>query len=49
MAVEQSCSNFLTVPLPKRPRDGRFNSETTTWIQKWFKKIKRLLGLTLTQ
>jgi hypothetical protein len=31
-----SCE-FLTVSLPKRLRKGRFNSETTTWIQKWFK------------
>jgi hypothetical protein len=29
---------FLSVSLPKRPCNGRFTSETVTWIQKWFKK-----------
>jgi hypothetical protein len=28
---------FVTVSIPKRFRNGRFNSETATWIQKWFK------------
>jgi hypothetical protein len=32
---------FVTVSLPKRLRNGRFNSETATWfqVQKWFKMI----------
>jgi hypothetical protein len=29
---------FLTVSLPKRFRNGRFTSETATWIQKCLKK-----------
>jgi hypothetical protein len=29
---------FLAVPLPKPPCNGRFTSDTVTWIQKWFKK-----------
>jgi hypothetical protein len=28
---------FVTVPLPKRLRNGRFSSETATWTRKWFK------------
>jgi hypothetical protein len=28
---------FVTVSLPKRLRNGRFASETATWIQKWLK------------
>jgi hypothetical protein len=28
---------FVTASLPKRLRNGRFASETATWIQKWFK------------
>jgi hypothetical protein len=28
---------LVAVSLPKRFRDGRFNSETATWIRKWFK------------
>jgi hypothetical protein len=47
MAVTYNRYNFLTASLPKRLRNGRFTSETavrrfrsetTTWVQKWFKK-----------
>jgi hypothetical protein len=31
---------FVTVSIPKRLCDGRFTSETATWIQKWFKNIR---------
>jgi hypothetical protein len=42
------CSyNFVTVPLPQRLqlrlRDGRFTSETATWIQKFSKNPLGLL------
>ena len=37
MAVACDRYKFVTVSLPKRLRDGRFTSETATWIQKWFK------------
>ena len=37
MAVIYSRYKFIAVPLPKRLRNGRFTSETATWIQKWFK------------
>ena len=39
MAVSHSRYNFVTTPLPKRSRDGRFVSEaaTATWVQMWFK------------
>ena len=42
MAVTYSRYKFVTVSLPKRFRNGRFNSETATWIQKW---LKNSLGL----
>jgi hypothetical protein len=29
---------FVTASLPKRFRNGRFNSETATWIQNYFKQ-----------
>jgi hypothetical protein len=47
MAVTYNRYKFVTVSLPKRFRNGRFTSETAvrrfeietaTWIQKWFKK-----------
>jgi hypothetical protein len=38
MAVTYSRYKFVTVLLPKRFLNGRFTSETATWIQKWFKK-----------
>jgi hypothetical protein len=38
MAVAHSRYKFITVPLQKRLRKDRFNSETATWIQKWFLK-----------
>jgi hypothetical protein len=38
MAVAYNRYKFVTVSLPKRFRNGRFTSETATWIQKWFKK-----------
>ena len=38
MAVAYSRYKFVTVSLPKRFRNGRFTSETATWIQKYFKK-----------
>jgi hypothetical protein len=37
MVVARSRYKILTVSLPKRLRNGRFTSETATWIQKWFK------------
>jgi hypothetical protein len=37
MAVTHNRYKFVTVSLPKRPRNGRFRSEAATWIQKWFK------------
>jgi hypothetical protein len=40
MAVTYSRYKFVTVLLPKRFRNGRFDSETATWIQKFFKKIR---------
>jgi hypothetical protein len=40
MAVTQSRYKFVTVSLPKRPREGRFTSETAIWTQKWFKNIR---------
>jgi hypothetical protein len=38
MAIAYSRYKFVTISLPKRFRNGRFTSETATWIQKWFKK-----------
>jgi hypothetical protein len=38
MAVTYGRYKFLTVLLPERLRNGRFASETATWIQKWLKK-----------
>ena len=35
MAVTYSRYKFVTVSLPKRFRNGRFTSETATWIQKY--------------
>jgi hypothetical protein len=40
MAFTYSRYKFVTVSLPKRFRNGRFTSETATWIQKYFKKIR---------
>jgi hypothetical protein len=37
VAVTHNRYKFLTVSLLKRLRNGRFTSETVTWIQKWFK------------
>jgi hypothetical protein len=37
MAVACNRYKFVTVSPPKRLRNGGFNSETTTWIQKRFK------------
>jgi hypothetical protein len=37
MAVTHSRYKFVTISLPKRFPNGRFTSETATWIQKWFK------------
>jgi hypothetical protein len=37
MAVTCSRYKFVTASLLKRFRNGRFTSETATWIQKWFK------------
>jgi hypothetical protein len=34
LAVKYSRYKFVTVALTKRPRNGRFTSETATWIQK---------------
>jgi hypothetical protein len=34
MAVTYERYKFVTVSLPKRLRNGRFTSETATWIQK---------------
>ena len=42
MHVAHSRRKSLTVSLPKRFRNGRFTSETTTWIQKY---LKNPLGL----
>jgi hypothetical protein len=36
MAVMCGRYKFVTVLLLKRPRNGRFTSETATWIQKHF-------------
>ena len=38
MSVKYIDFKFLSVSLPKRPCNGRFNSETAIWIHKWFKK-----------
>jgi hypothetical protein len=38
IAVTYSHYKSVTVSLPKRFRNGRFNSETATWIKKYFKK-----------
>jgi hypothetical protein len=40
MAVACNLYECVTVSLPKRPRNGRYASETATWIQKWFKKTR---------
>jgi hypothetical protein len=40
MAVTYSRYEFVAVSLPNRFRNGRFTSETATWIQKWLKKIR---------
>jgi hypothetical protein len=37
MAATYNRYKFVTASLLKRLRTGRFNSETTTWIQKWSK------------
>jgi hypothetical protein len=37
MAVTYGRYKFVTVSLPKRFRNGRFTSETATWIQKYLK------------
>jgi hypothetical protein len=37
MAVTYSRYKFVTASLPKRFLNGRFASETATWIQKLFK------------
>ena len=37
MAVTYSRYKFVNVSIPKRLCNGRFTSETATWIQKWFK------------
>jgi hypothetical protein len=40
MPVKYIAVKFLAVSLPKPPcaGNGRFVSETATWIQKWLKK-----------
>jgi hypothetical protein len=38
MAVTYNRYKFVTVSFPKRFRNGRFTSETATWIQKYLKK-----------
>ena len=38
MAVTYSFYKFVTVSIPKWFRNGRFNSETATWTQKYLKK-----------
>ena len=38
MAVACGRYKFVTVSLTKQFRNGRFTSETATWIQKCFKK-----------
>jgi hypothetical protein len=43
MAVTYSRYKFVTVSLPKRFRNGRFTSETATWIQKYLKNPLVLL------
>jgi hypothetical protein len=40
MAATCNRYKFVTVSLPKRPRNGRFTSETATLTQKRFKKIR---------
>jgi hypothetical protein len=37
MTVTYIRYEFVTVSLPKRFRNGRFTSETATWIQKYLK------------
>ena len=37
LAVTYNRYKVIADSLPKRPRNGRFTSETTTWIQKRFK------------
>jgi hypothetical protein len=40
MAAAYSRYKFVTVSIPERFRNGRFRSETATWIQKYLKKIR---------
>jgi hypothetical protein len=37
--VKYIAVKLLAVSLPKMPCNGRFTSETATWIQKWLKKF----------
>ena len=37
MVVTYYRNKFVNVSLPKRLSNGRFISETATWVQKWFK------------